>query len=154
MKILIAIDGSDASKSVIEAACPLIAKPESTEVKIISVVEPITPMATEPFAISAEYYAQTQEAAIKQAKIFVEKAEAGLKDNCPNIGNVSSEIFRGGAARTIVEIADEWNADLIIVGSHGYGFWSRTLLGSVSNSVMHHALCSVMVVRVENDEKS
>lgn len=154
MKILIAIDGSDASRSVIEAACPLIAKPENTEVKIISVVEPFAPMAAEPFAISSEYYAEMQEAEIKQAKTSVEKAETGLKENCPNISDVSSEVFRGGAARTIVETAEEWKADLIVVGSHGYGFWSRTLLGSVSNSVVHHAPCSVVVVRGENDEKS
>ena len=154
MKILIAIDGSDASRSVIEAACPLIAKPENTEVKIISVVEPVAPMAAEPFAISAEYYAQMEEAAIKQAQNFVEKAVSDLKSNCPKIGDVSSEVLRGGAAQTIVEIAEEWKADLIVVGSHGYGFWSRTLLGSVSNSVVHHAPCSVTVVRGENDEKA
>jgi len=53
MKILIATDGSEASISVIEAACRIVAKPENTLVKIISAVEPITPMAAEPFAVSA-----------------------------------------------------------------------------------------------------
>ena len=151
MKILIAIDGSDASQSVIEAVCPLIAKPESAEVKIISVVEPIAPMVAEPFAISAAYYEEIQEGAIQQAKTFVEKAGADLKGNCPNISNVSSEVLRGAATSTIVEIAEEWNADLIVVGSRGYGFWSRTLLGSVSNAVVHHAPCSVLIVRAENE---
>ena len=46
-----------------------------------------------------------------------------------------------------IEEAQNWGADLIIVGSHGYGFWSRALLGSVSNAVINHAPCSVLVVR-------
>jgi len=148
MKILIATGGSEASISVIEAACRIVAKPENTLVKIISAVEPITPMAAEPFAVSAEYYAEIEAGMSKQAKTFVEQAEADLKEICPNLSDVSSEIFRSsGAAQAIVETAREWDADLIIVGSHGYGFWTRTFLGSVSNAVVHHASCLVLVVR-------
>ncbi|MCB1025610.1 MAG: universal stress protein [Acidobacteria bacterium] len=47
----------------------------------------------------------------------------------------------------IVEKAKRWNADLIIVGSHGRGFWGRVMLGSISDSLVHHAPCSVLVVR-------
>lgn len=151
MKILIATDGSEASKSVVEAACQLIDEPENTEVKIISVVEPFMPMPVEPFAISAGYYAELQTAADKQAQIFVEQAETALKEIRPNMSNVSSEVLRGGASPTIVEAAREWGANAIVVGSHGYGFWSRTLLGSVSNSVVHHAPCTVLVVRQPKD---
>ena len=49
------------------------------------------------------------------------------------------------ATRGINETA-RGKADLIVVGSHGRGFWGR-LLGSVSNGVVHHAPCSVLVVR-------
>lgn len=152
MKILIAIDGSDASKRVIKAASEVIAKPEKTVVKIISAVEPIAPMAAEPFAISAEYYAEMAEAANQQAKIFVGQAETNLKELCPALSDISNEVIRSmSAAQAIVEMAREWKADLIVVGSHGYGFWSRALLGSVSNSVVHHAPCSVLVARAENN---
>ncbi len=48
---------------------------------------------------------------------------------------------------SIVEEAQKWSADLIVLGSHGYGFWERMLLGSVSNAVVHHAPCSVLIVR-------
>ena len=90
----------------------------------------------------------------KQAKTFIEQAKANLKEICPNISDVSSVVLHGGAAQSIVESASEWGADLIVVGSHGYGFWQRTLLGSVSNSVVHHASCSVLIVRRKDDAKS
>jgi nucleotide-binding universal stress UspA family protein len=53
----------------------------------------------------------------------------------------------GAPHRRIVEVADEWGADLIVVGSHGYRMWERVLLGSVSQSVATHAKCSVWIVR-------
>lgn len=154
MKILIATDGSQASRLVIEAVCGMIVKPENTEVKIISAVESVGPMAAEPFAVSAEYYADINAAASKQAQSFVEKAKTDLCGICPKLKEVSSEVLRGGAAQMIVEEAGEWGADLIVVGSHGYGFWSRALLGSVSNSVVHHAPCSVLVVREKQPAKT
>ena len=154
MKILIATDGSDASKSVIEAACQFVVDPENTTVKIISAVEPYAPMLANPYAISAEYNAELEAAVSEQAITFVGQSEAELKEICPNISDVSSEISRGGAAQTIVETAREWGADLIVVGSHGRGFWGRTLIGSVSNSVIHHAPCSVLVVRGKTEAKS
>lgn len=152
MKVLVATDGSNASKSVIEATCAAIVKPEETSVKIISAIEPIAPMAAEPFAVSAEYYGEIEAQANEHAKEFTAEAVSRLKEICPNMADVSSEVFRGGAAQTIVETATDWDADLIIVGSHGYGFWSRALLGSVSNSVVHHAPCSVLVVRTKNKD--
>jgi nucleotide-binding universal stress UspA family protein len=150
MKILIATDGSSASKSVVEAACGIIVSPENTTVKIISAVEPITPMAAEPFAISAEYYNEIEADLSRQAKNIVEQAVTVLKEICPKISDVSSQVLHGSAAQMIVETARQWNADLIIVGSHGYGVWSRILLGSVSNTVVHQAPCSVLIVRGKN----
>ena len=60
---------------------------------------------------------------------------------------ITTEVLFGSPESRIVETAEEMNADLIIVGSHGYNSWERLLLGSVSDSVVHHAPCSVLVVR-------
>lgn len=150
MKILIATDGSEASKSVIETVCQLVADAENTAVKIISVVGTFAPMVAEPFALSAEYYAEMEKATNEQANSTVERAGADLKRLCPNLGEVSTEVLFGHAAEIIVEAARRYDADLIVVGSHGYGFWSRALLGSISNSVVHHAPCSVLIVRGKN----
>ncbi len=52
----------------------------------------------------------------------------------------------GSPGPTICKLAETWEADLILVGSHGRRGISELLLGSVSNYVVHHAACSVMVV--------
>lgn len=52
----------------------------------------------------------------------------------------------GDPATTICAVAKSWNTDLIVVGSHRRRGLGELLLGSVSNHVMHHAACSVMVV--------
>ncbi|MBK8302980.1 MAG: universal stress protein [Chloracidobacterium sp.] len=60
--------------------------------------------------------------------------------------NINTQIVNGDPGQQLVEIAKAWDADLIVVGSHGRGFWGR-LLGSVSDGVTHHSPCSVLVVR-------
>jgi len=56
----------------------------------------------------------------------------------------------GHPVARINEIATKIGADLIVVGSRGLGTWKRFLLGSVSDGVLHHAPCSVLIVRGEN----
>lgn len=60
----------------------------------------------------------------------------------------------GEPPRLICDTARSWDADLIIVGSRGRRGVSELLLGSVSNYVMHHAPCSVLVVHADNQRKS
>ncbi len=154
MKILVATDGSDFSKAAIDNLANIIAKPENTRLKIISAVERPTPIAAEPFAVSAEYYNDVEQSLLKQAKRCVEQAETQVRLLFPGgLLDVTAEVLDGSPPRVIVETAEDWKADLIVIGSHGYGFWSRVMLGSVSNSVVHHAPCSVLVVRTAAAEK-
>jgi nucleotide-binding universal stress UspA family protein len=53
----------------------------------------------------------------------------------------------GDPAEVIIQVANEQQADLIVVGSRGLTGIQRFLLGSVSSKVSHHAPCSVMIVR-------
>jgi nucleotide-binding universal stress UspA family protein len=148
MKILLATDGSEYSTAAIDFCRNLLVNAENTSFKIISAVEYPAPMAAEPFAVSAEYYNAIEEGGRKQARVFTEQAEKQLRAIFPEIVlDVSRDVIGGSPRRVIVEIAKEWGADLIVMGSHGYGFWSRTLLGSVSNAAMHQAPCSVLIVR-------
>ena len=62
-----------------------------------------------------------------------------------------SAVRAGSPASEIVAFAKEWNADLVIMGSHGRTGLARLLLGSVARNVLHHASCSVLVVRRHAD---
>jgi nucleotide-binding universal stress UspA family protein len=60
---------------------------------------------------------------------------------------VASIILEGDPAKTLVEEATRWKADLLVVGSHGHGAARGRLLGSVSQTVALEAPCSVEIVR-------
>lgn len=152
MKVLIATDGSEFSRAAIDMIPKFFGNDGTSEFKIISVYETPVPMAAEPFAISAEYYAELENISKNAAGSNADAAQLELKKQFPD-SNVSIAVARGNPAAMIVEEAKNWNADLIVVGSHGFGFWSRLVLGSVSNGVLHHAPCSVLVVRVPELQK-
>jgi nucleotide-binding universal stress UspA family protein len=115
-------------------------------IKIVSVYETY-PIAAEPFAVSAEYYQEVADAAEKEAGHVAASAAGMVRDRYRDGDlDLTIEVLSGQPERRIVELAEEWKADLIVVGSHGRGFWGR-LLGSVSSGVAHHAPCSVLVVK-------
>lgn len=148
MKILIATDGSDFSKAAIDECRNVVAAPENASFKIVSAVEHPAPPAAEIVMVSAEYYDRLGQAGHERAKDHLEQAAARLRSLFPNVAlDLTTEVIDGSPTRVVVEKAQEWGADLIVVGTHGYGFWSRALLGSVSNSIVHHAPCSVLVAR-------
>jgi nucleotide-binding universal stress UspA family protein len=61
---------------------------------------------------------------------------------------VTSSVEEGDARDAILNYAERWHADLIVVGSHGRKGLDRFLIGSVSEAVARHARCSVEIVRV------
>ncbi len=155
MKILVATDGSDYSKAAIDALANIVANPETTAFNIVSSVEFPTMLPTNGLiGASADYYNEFEKVGHEQAKKSVEQAETQIRSLFPNVAlDITAEVIGGSPQRVLVEKAAQWSADLIVVGSHGYGFWSRALLGSVSNSVVNHAPCSVLVVRTTAPEK-
>lgn len=146
MKIIIGVDGSKQSDAAIDACGKFIKS--ATEIKIICVVEQNYTMATEPFAVSAEFFS---ELAANEKKLAEESVESAKSKLYIVLGNdnveLTTEVFLGNPSQQIIEEAENWKADLIIVGSHGKGFWQRTMIGSVSDSIIHHAHCSVLVVK-------
>jgi nucleotide-binding universal stress UspA family protein len=148
MKVLIATDGSEFSRAAIGKACDMLRPKEGLHIKIVSVYEQIVPMAAEPFAVSAQYYQEMMELARKQCLSYVEEAESSLKTSFGGFNvQIETEVKLGAPVNVIIDEAKEWNADLIVVGSHGRGFWGRLTLGSVSDAIMHHATCSVLIAR-------
>ena len=146
MKILLAVDGSICS----DAAAQELAKrpwPPQSEVKVITAVEIPAPVGMEPWAVSPDYF-ENLEGSVRQAgQAVLDNTLLKLKTITDKTLKISSEIIQGSPAQVIVDEAERWGADLIIMGSRGAGIWSRLLLGSVSNAVVHHAKCSVEVIR-------
>lgn len=143
MKILLAIDGSECSQSAVESVARR-PWPADSEIKVVSAIEfPFVP-APEAWTIPHTYYAQVADSAGEQAQQIVDKAVARLDRNQVA---VTAEVLRGRARDVILEAAEKWPADLIVVGSHGYNGWQRFWLGSVSQAIANHAHCSVEIVR-------
>jgi nucleotide-binding universal stress UspA family protein len=145
MRILLAVDGSTYSDAAIEE----VAKrpwPPGSEVKVITAAELPVMVGMEPWAASADYFEQMQKAIRDSAEDVIKKALAKLSPIADNL-KISSEIIEGSPGQVVVDEADRWKANLIVMGSRGLGAWNRLLLGSVSSAVVHHARCSVEIVR-------
>jgi nucleotide-binding universal stress UspA family protein len=67
---------------------------------------------------------------------------------------IETAVIEGEPKVVIIEEAERWGADLIVVGCHGYGPVKRFLLGSVSLAVAVHAPCSVEIVRRQHRDES
>lgn len=143
MRILLAIDGSPAS----DAAVAEVARrpwPAESSVRVLSVAPSLLP--AEPLAWYApgvdldamEQQGRTHAAAIVDGAAARLRA-AGL--------DVETKVLLGQARAVLIEEAEAWPADLIVIGSHGHTAMHRLLLGSVAQYVVAHALCSVEVVR-------
>ena len=147
MKVLLPTEGSDYSMAALRKYCQMFDESENTEIEIFSVAEPaFTP--SESAGLAIEYMEELEAAAVKQATEASSSAESEIRKNYPDLAaNLTTKVVKGPANRAIVEEAEKWGADLIVMGTHGYGFWKRVMLGSVSNSVVHHAPCSVWIVR-------
>ena len=152
MKILLAVDGSDCSG----AATDELAKrpwPPQSEVKVVTAVEIPAPVGMEPWAMSPDYFENLEIAVRKAGQAILDSTLLKLKTITDKTLKISSEIIQGSPAQVIVDEAEHWGADLIIMGSRGLGIWNRLLLGSVSNAVVHHAKCSVEVVRTPRQKQ-
>jgi len=146
MKILLAVDGSPCS----DAAVAEVARrpwPDNSSVKVLTAFElPVQPT-PEAWAIPLTYFNDMDAALRKQATDVVERAIQTLKSRLNKTISIDGAVVPGSPRAVILDEAEDWGADLIVVGSHGYRAWERFLLGSVSQSVVSHAKCSVEVVR-------
>lgn len=147
MKVLLATDGTVFSDSAIESI-NLFNFKSGDELKIVSVVDLALPMAVDIYTGYLPSTIEIENNARENAKTTLEKTSQKINSLLSNAEiKISTEVLIGSPESRIVETAEEFQADLIIVGSHGYNSWERLLLGSVSDSVIHHAPCSVFVVR-------
>ena len=134
-RVLLATDGSTASIAASEAIAGM-SLPEDTEVRVVSVVNPMI--------YSLEELGLTGDTGTDHAHRDIGNAVQVLSDVPLKI---SAEVIAGSAARQIVAQARHWGADLIVLGTNERRGLSRLLFGSTSAAVASGAHCSVRVVR-------
>lgn len=145
MKILLATDGTRYGDAAVEMIRNL-RLGAGDEVKIISVVDLAMPLAIDIYGGYLPDTTELEKGARENASRIVETAATVVRGFAGDAA-ITTDVLFGSPDGRIVETAEEMGADLIVLGSHGYKQWERLLLGSVSGSVVHHAHCSVMVVR-------
>lgn len=151
MKLLLATDGGKQSDAAI-GTIGHFSWQAGDEIKVISVVDMALPMAIDIYGGFLPDTSELEKTARENAAKIVEESVQKIRAfAASDTVNVSTEVLFGSPESRIVETAEEWQPDLIVVGSHGYSRWERLLLGSVSDSVVHHAPCSVLVVRAPSD---
>jgi nucleotide-binding universal stress UspA family protein len=137
MRVLIAIDGSKASEVVLQEALTR-PWPTGSAFCLITVVDPFfftkaPSLLDEARGVAGQF--------LKDAAVAFE--EKGW--------NVTVEVVLGNPRRAVSECAEEWHADLVLVGSQGLNALARLALGSTVKSVLRHTKCSVEIVRKPQD---
>lgn len=144
LRILVATDGSPCSEGAIEhvASRPW---PAGSLIEIVTVVHAKLAMVPDPFLGGAAAHVTALEQDRQRAPERVRWAERMLGQLAGV--TISSTILEGAPAEVLLEEATRWHPDLIVVGSHGDSAAGGVLLGSVSQSLVHRAPCSVEIVR-------
>lgn len=140
-KILVPIDFSDASKKAFQYAIPL-ADQFGASVTLLYIVETHPELSYAPFDMER----------VRMNEIAHERSEKKLKELCPDLGGKSGIKFKtvvrdGRAYEEITKAAEEINADLIVMATHGYTGLKHTVLGSTTERVVRYAKCPVLTVR-------
>lgn len=138
-KILVTIDGSkNAERALFEAKKQMDCS--NAQVTILTVVKPLF----------LPYYGKSE--ILKQdTKAIEETKRELLKDSVEQLADVSGEVQtkmrEGDPAEEIIAESEEFDYDLIIMGSKGLGVFARALLGSVSSKVLNHSKTNVLIVK-------
>jgi nucleotide-binding universal stress UspA family protein len=145
-KILVATDGSEEAALALTTAADL-AKSTNSELHI-AYVFPTTVQRPFPNPITArpaEVLERELEEAMNQAQSFLDREVEQVKGEGVEVAE--TYLTRGRPDTELVHLSEEIGAGLIVMGSRGLGGVRRALMGSVSDSVVRHAHCPVLVVR-------
>jgi nucleotide-binding universal stress UspA family protein len=141
--IVVGTDGSETANEAVRQATEL-AKAVGATIHLVSAFEPV---GNQRLREERQQVPEDMSWMVNER----EDVEATLRSAGEQIkeAGVQVETFarQGDPADAILDIAEEQNSDLIVVGNKGMSGAKRFLLGSVPNKVSHHAPCSVMIIR-------
>lgn len=141
--VLLCADGSDLSVAALKAGLALLAP--GTEVVVVTAIDDPDPMLLTGSGhagplMSGQEFADAKAAATKAAESIISSTQAEL-----GIQGCESRTVSGHPGSAICELADDLSAAAIVIGSRGRGGIKRAVLGSVSDHVVRHAPCTVLV---------
>lgn len=133
--VVVPVDFSTASADAVNTALPLVAKPE--DVHVIYVTAPPVPF----------NYAEGWALDDPNTRMNAAQAHLGKFLGSINATGMKTVIREGDPGLVVADYAQEVHADLIVMPSHGYHGVKRLLLGSVTERVLRHASCPVLVLK-------
>jgi nucleotide-binding universal stress UspA family protein len=146
MKILAATDGSKHGRWAIEwlAEMPFAVQPVVRVLHVVDVASVRAPFMIQPMIVGTERYIQSEVKRMETAAKSTKKESEGLLSTLGLSGTVTTD--QGSVAATIMKHAQR-GVGLLSIGSRGLDALDRFMLGSISNHAIHHAPCSVLVVK-------
>jgi nucleotide-binding universal stress UspA family protein len=142
-RIVVGTDGSETAAEAVRQAVD-VAKIAGASLSIVSAYEPVSKRRLEGEQAGAPADVQHEIGPREDVNLILDAAAAAAKQEGLD---VQTHPVEGGPSDALLSVAEETNADLIVVGNKGMTGAKRFLLGSVPNNVSHHAPCSVMIVR-------
>lgn len=162
-KLLVAVDLSPRNREVFETGLDL-AKSTGATIMLVHISSSDAPESpTMPTLIGPDYYPMATSASVieiyeKLWRSYEEKGLEMLKDFAEQAREAGITIEysqnSGSPGKAICQLAKNIAADMIIIGRRGHSGLNELIAGSVSNYVMHHAGCSVLVVQSDHKHKS
>ena len=142
-KILVPIDGSPTSNLGLNEAIRL-AKDQGAKLRLVHLVDEFFVVSDSDVAIYAD---DLLEDLRQRGRKIIEKAESLARRHGLTPESVMRESFGGRAADFIVQQANQWKADLIVLGTHGRRGVKRLVMGSDAEQVVRTARVPVLMVR-------
>jgi nucleotide-binding universal stress UspA family protein len=142
--VLIATDGSQLSISAARQGCALLARAD--HVTLLSVMTEGDP-GDDAGGIEGSVLSPAEQKAAWEAELADARNELAATAAAMSPAHLKQVVEVGDAADVICRVADRLHVDVVIVGSHGRTGLGRLFLGSVSEHVVRHAPCPVLVVR-------
>lgn len=133
-RVLVAVDDHIFGEAIVELLKNL-RWGKTHSLRVVHVIEPRE-------AIGTERHDQYK----NDAETVVTSVAANLREHFPD-STVEEKILHGHITESIVDEAFDWNADLLLIGSHGRRGIRSSCLGSASEEIVSHAPCSVVIVR-------
>lgn len=150
-KILVPLDGSEHSLKALEEAAQ-IAKISSGKITLINAYSVQPMMMPEPSAsgysgmpiFTGAEVSRITEAAQKSGNKILQDGEQRISATGVQVEKM---LVEGHTVQEIVRAANEGNFDLIVIGARGISHFREMFLGSVTDGVIHHAHCAVLVIK-------